>query len=365
MESEREKKQRGMREDGSQAFQAILELTSDIVLLLDAQKRVRGSSRRAQVAFGLPPDDLSGPTLFQLLAEEKDGPVLETLLIDSGLERSRHQRIDFKQPGGGVLRLEVHMKPMEDEGRRKGWILFVGKHLDPSKEGLGDASRYATLLDRMLRGYSEPILVIDPPSRTIKECNQAAVSALGYSKEELQSRTIDSLGEDGSFSGEPERLRRFAYSTTGIFHSRTRLRRKDRAILTFAYTNVALFDGRGRMESLMCILHDKTESDAREAQLLNMAEDVELFSRHFKSLTEGLSNSAREPARLSDRGLTLRQIEIVRLVVAGNPTKLIAKDLNLAEATIKGHLAQIFRTLEVTNRIDLLRLIHEKGLRIE
>lgn len=50
--------------------------------------------------------------------------------------------------------------------------------------------------------------------------------------------------------------------------------------------------------------------------------------------------------------LTERQIDVLRLLSKGKPNKLIARDLNISEGTVKIHLAAIFRALKVRNRVE-------------
>ncbi|MEP7275621.1 MAG: response regulator transcription factor [Betaproteobacteria bacterium] len=53
----------------------------------------------------------------------------------------------------------------------------------------------------------------------------------------------------------------------------------------------------------------------------------------------------------SDRlGITPRQLEVVRLLARGEPNKVIARHLGVAEGTVKVHLLAIFRALGVRNR---------------
>lgn len=55
--------------------------------------------------------------------------------------------------------------------------------------------------------------------------------------------------------------------------------------------------------------------------------------------------SASSPAKLSDR-----EIEVLRLVAAGSPNKIIARQLGIAERTVKAHLTSIFQRIGVTDR---------------
>jgi DNA-binding NarL/FixJ family response regulator len=50
--------------------------------------------------------------------------------------------------------------------------------------------------------------------------------------------------------------------------------------------------------------------------------------------------------------LTAREIEVLRLVAAGLPSKRIGKQLGISEATVKTHLRDTFERLQVANRAE-------------
>lgn len=60
--------------------------------------------------------------------------------------------------------------------------------------------------------------------------------------------------------------------------------------------------------------------------------------------------------------LTARQLEVLRLIVEGRSNKEIARTLYLAHATVKVHLAAIFRALEVENRTQAAIAAERLGL---
>ena len=68
----------------------------------------------------------------------------------------------------------------------------------------------------------------------------------------------------------------------------------------------------------------------------------------------GGSNIARAmPERalsLETLGLTDRQVQVLKLIAAGKPTKVICRELDLAERTVKAHISAVFRALGVTTR---------------
>ena len=63
-----------------------------------------------------------------------------------------------------------------------------------------------------------------------------------------------------------------------------------------------------------------------------------------------------------DYGLTSREIEVLRALARGLQNKEIARELNIAEVTIKLHLRHAFAKLKVTNRIGAVRAVMEGAL---
>ena len=64
----------------------------------------------------------------------------------------------------------------------------------------------------------------------------------------------------------------------------------------------------------------------------------------------GLQKALKAKEKLPS--LSSRELEVLTILATGNSTKEIARQLYLSEATIKTHLASIYRKLEVNNRIS-------------
>ncbi len=63
-----------------------------------------------------------------------------------------------------------------------------------------------------------------------------------------------------------------------------------------------------------------------------------------------------------ESGLTLRQIEVLRLMGQGLPNKSIGKRLDLAEGTVKLHVTAILRALNTSNRTQAVIEASRRGL---
>ena len=65
-----------------------------------------------------------------------------------------------------------------------------------------------------------------------------------------------------------------------------------------------------------------------------------------------------------DLGLTERQAQVLALVVQGKPNKIICRELNLAEGTVKIHVTAILKALGVTNRTQAVIEVGRLGLKL-
>lgn len=98
------------------------------------------------------------------------------------------------------------------------------------------------------------------------------------------------------------------------------------------------------------------ESEASTADSLDQPDKVEV------STTEDVIDTAENNGWLQDRiarlplapgiQLSLRQQTILRLISKGLPNKAIARELGLAESTVKVHINNMFKALKVNNRIE-------------
>ena len=76
-----------------------------------------------------------------------------------------------------------------------------------------------------------------------------------------------------------------------------------------------------------------------------------------------LNAAAPDPApALRGACLTERQVEILRCLGEGLSNKAIARRLNIAEKTVKGHVTTIFRALHVLNRTQAVVSARTAGI---
>lgn len=104
--------------------------------------------------------------------------------------------------------------------------------------------------------------------------------------------------------------------------------------------------------------------------LLKDAEPDELF-RGIRSAAAGDSPLAPAAVRAllqareageGQQELTDREREVLALVAEGLPNKLIARRLGISEKTVKTHLTNIYRRIDVVSRVEAALWARERGL---
>ena len=60
--------------------------------------------------------------------------------------------------------------------------------------------------------------------------------------------------------------------------------------------------------------------------------------------------------------LTKREIDVAKLISQGASNKLVARELDIAERTVKAHVTAIFSKLEVSDRLKLAILLNTKKM---
>jgi len=78
----------------------------------------------------------------------------------------------------------------------------------------------------------------------------------------------------------------------------------------------------------------------------------------------GTNGQDAAPSRPSPGGLDLtpRQMEVLRLMLAGKSNKSIGRELDLAEGTVKNHVAAVLKALGVATRTQAVIAAAKRGI---
>lgn len=73
----------------------------------------------------------------------------------------------------------------------------------------------------------------------------------------------------------------------------------------------------------------------------------------------------RPMATPAELGLTMRQADVLKLLLQGKPNKLICRDLRLSEGTVKVHVSAILRALNVHSRTQVAVELARRRVRLD
>lgn len=84
---------------------------------------------------------------------------------------------------------------------------------------------------------------------------------------------------------------------------------------------------------------DSASTDGPATSPLNASSDLEFFERMAREL-----------------GLSAREVEVLKLVMVGMPTRDMARKLAVSEKTVRNHVSALYRKTETRNRVELVRV---------
>ena len=112
---------------------------------------------------------------------------------------------------------------------------------------------------------------------------------------------------------------------------------------------------------LACMQSGASAHVSKSAPIAELIEAIE------KSVARPLTFSSRRATELISKrneaiGLTARELEIMEILPTGDTVAQIAARLFVSEATVKSHLAAIYRKLKVANRVQAINAARTAGL---
>jgi PAS domain-containing protein/DNA-binding CsgD family transcriptional regulator len=341
----------------------LLDCVEDLILILDAKLRVVDANRGAAIFFGYTRTDLLKTSLPDLVE------------IGERKRMSQFIAVMGERQGGATIFLTQAKKKIPTRfslSRVSETSLKTARYLLVARRSAGDSIRADGdpsngLAIRMLNKFAGPLFIIDGPSRIVRDCNEAALSAFGFSREELVGRR---LLDRTKYAGDKQRIKAqeeradAAYATMGIFQERVLFARKDAPPAPYDLTGLPFFKPDGSLDIIIAMLYDRSVEEERETELSDLIGQVSGLAAQLASIASTYSTRDKRES-LSELGFTTRQIEIARQVATGASSKDIGFSLGVTESTVKNHLAVMYRKLRVNSRIGFVRAIVSKRIKME
>jgi PAS domain S-box-containing protein len=248
-----------------------------------------------------------------------------------------------------------------DDAAGEARILVIG---DPA-EAIATVSYVSSIASnnfviRMLHGCVDPVFLLDPRTRLVRECNPAAAALFGWSRREFIGADLRKLfPSEEAFLDIGKRLLEFE-SIAGIHEEEVLLKGLDQSPISCKLTSLCIFGPKGDAELRVAILHDITEAYIREGMLVRLATRTTELAAELTQLTKHQIPIGRES--FADMGFTERQAQLARFAAIGLTSKEMAFRLGLSESTVKNHFSAMFRKFSVSSRIELIGLLSDRRI---
>jgi len=91
-----------------------------------------------------------------------------------------------------------------------------------------------------------------------------------------------------------------------------------------------------------------------------LVDTIRLVHAGRKRIAPEVATNLAEHA--ADESLSLREIEVLKLIAAGNANKIIAAQLSITEETVKGHVKNILAKLAANDRTHAVTIGLKRGI---
>jgi len=100
----------------------------------------------------------------------------------------------------------------------------------------------------------------------------------------------------------------------------------------------------------------------KNAPLQDMLSGIEEVARGKVFMSSDLTELFRQDTEASGGSVSIKEIEVLRLIARGYSNKTIAQELGISEKTVEGRKTSIYRKLKVKNNVGLVKYASQNGL---
>jgi PAS domain S-box-containing protein len=128
------------------------------------------------------------------------------------------------------------------------------------------------LLKKIFESLKSSLIVVDPQSRTIVDCNRATEDLFGYAPSELIGSSTRKLHVDQDHYRKFDVLGMDALENSGVFQTEFKMQKKDGTIFYSDHTVTLVYSEDGNVDKAISVIRDITEQKEYEQQLKQQQE---------------------------------------------------------------------------------------------
>lgn len=196
---------------------------------------------------------------------EKDLRQMEATI--NGEQQSYHMEKMFKRKDGKYIWCELTVSAIYNEEGRPSHLMKIIENIDQRKKVERQLQSTKELLNSAFNNMEDMVLITDPDSRKILDCNPAVAKVLGYEPAELIGKDVAMLfSNTGDYEAVGQKLRQLMkeHKRFGLEYN---LKRKDGSIISVESSTAVLSSSAEGETRLVSLLRDVTERKQMVAEL--------------------------------------------------------------------------------------------------
>jgi PAS domain S-box-containing protein len=215
--------------------------------------------------------DMTGFTLEELKSngigaayvDSDERKILHKTLLETGSVRNWEIRLKHKD--GTIYYALLNVDVLELKGNKV--LLATARDITERKQAEEKIYAAKTLLDKTFSSLNEVVLVVDPSTRTIIDCNPAVERVFGYSKDEVIGKNTGFLHVNRTMDEEFGKWLIPVLDKSGMFNTEYMMKRKDGSIFFTENTVTQAVDEKGQRIYIVSVVRDITERKQTEEAL--------------------------------------------------------------------------------------------------
>lgn len=277
----------------------LIESSIDAIITVDEHLRIELFNKGAETIFGYRAAEVLGRTLDLLWPEqsvEAHRRYVREFGAAAGTSRIMAPGRDVfgRRKDGSVFPAEASIAKQITRGQ----LLFTVflRDITDRKQAELRLQAAENLMSRALASLSEAVLVVDPSTRTVLQCNPAVERLFGYKPEELAGQNTEMLHVSRRSYEEFGALSELALDRHGIFRAEFHMRRKDGTIFATENTVTPIRESEGWRKGVVSVVRDISDREQAEAAL-------RAGQKQLQELTHRLVNAQESSRRELSREL--------------------------------------------------------------
>ncbi|HET8865772.1 MAG TPA: PAS domain S-box protein, partial [Gracilimonas sp.] len=166
----------------------------------------------------------------------------------------------------------------------------IGLDITDLKASQAEVKESRELFKKTFESLNESVIILDPETRAITNCNKTTCELFGYSEDELIGSTTGMLHIDEAHFKEFAKIGAEDLEQKGLFQTEFKMKRKDGTEFYSDHTVTLVKNTEGEVEKVVSVIRDITERKKHEKKLQNLteryrkAEEIAAFGHWWRDI---------------------------------------------------------------------------------